>query len=54
MLSSRSEILVEAISMHEISAWIDNSSFMDQICPKKLYPVKNRKIGHEFCIFQLD
>ena len=43
MLPSHSGILAEVISMYEISAWIDHSDFMDQICLKKVFLVENRK-----------
>ena len=40
MLPSLSRILVEAISMYEISSWTDNSDFMGQ------KGIKNRKSEH--------
>ena len=32
--------------MYKISAWTGSSDFMDKICPKKIFPVKNRKSEH--------
>ena len=43
MLLLCSEVLVEAKSCHEISAFTDNFDFWDQICPKTVFPVKNKK-----------
>ena len=40
MLPSRSRILAEAISMYEISAWTENSDFMDQISSKMVFQLK--------------
>ena len=47
MLYSRARTLVEAKRMYEISAGTDNSNSMDQICPKRVFPVKNRKNEHQ-------
>ena len=46
MLSSRSGILADAISIFEISGWTENSDFIDKIFLKKVFPVKNRKSEH--------
>ena len=46
MLPSHSRILPEAISIYEISALTDNFDFLDQICPKRVFPVKNSKSEH--------
>ena len=40
MLTSRSRILAEAISMYEVSAWTENSDFMDQIYSKKEFQLQ--------------
>ena len=53
MFPSRSRILAEVISMYEISAWTDNSDYVDQICPKKVFPVKNRKSEHQHWILHI-
>ena len=43
MLPARSWILAKAISVYEISSWTDNSYFLDQICPKNIFPIKSTK-----------
>ena len=55
MLPSRSGVLVEAVSMYEISDWTDNSDFMDQICLKMCFQSKIEKVNSSigFCIFEL-
>ena len=55
ILPLSSEILAKAISIYEISAWTDNSDFMDQVCLKKVFLAKNRNREHttEFCLFEL-
>ena len=55
MLPSRFGILVEAISICEISAWTDNLDFSDQICSQRVFPVKNKTVNFtiELCIFEL-
>ena len=42
MFPSRSRVLVKAISVYEISAWIDNSDFMNQ---KKYFRSKRKKVN---------
>ena len=29
--------------MYQISLWTNNFEFLDQVCPKKVFPVKNRE-----------
>ena len=55
MLPSRSGVLVEAVSMYEISDWTDNSDFKDQICLKMCFQSKIEKVNSSigFCIFEL-
>ena len=36
--------------MYQISLWINNFEFLDQICPRKIFMVKNRKIEHHHWI----
>ena len=40
MLTFRSQILAEAISMYKVSAWTENSDFMDQISSKKEFQLQ--------------
>ena len=44
-------------SFNQISLWINNFEFLDQICPRKIFIVKNKNkkvnIIIEFCIFKL-
>ena len=53
MLPSRSGISTEAISMYKVSAWTDNSDFMDQICSERIVPVINRKSEHHYWILHI-
>ena len=50
MLSLHFGILAEAISTYQISAWTDNSDFMYQIFPERVFRVKNRKSEHHHWI----
>ena len=43
MLPSLSRSLTGPIIIYEISAQTDNFDFSDQICPKRVFPVKNWK-----------
>ena len=36
--------------MYQISLWTNNFEFLDQICPRKIFMVKNRKIEHHHWI----
>ena len=36
--------------MYQISLWTNNFEFLDQICPRKIFIVRNRKIEHHHCI----
>ena len=40
-------------SRYQISTWTDNLNFLDQICPKSVFPVEKRKSEHHHWIFQI-
>ena len=55
MLLLRFGVLADKISMYKVSVWTDNFNFMTEICPKRVFPVKNEKLNStiELCMFEL-
>ena len=44
------EFCIFELVLHQISLWTNNFEFLDQICPRKIFMVKNRKSEHHHWI----
>ena len=40
------EFCIFKLVFHQVSLWTNNFKFFDQICPRKIFMVKNRKVEH--------